>query len=200
MSDIVAPYSVLHDRLRQATKGPHHVLDHHLLLGPLARSNLTTEQYGNALAALHGIYAQAELRILAFLDQHPDLFDYRSRRKLPALEADLAALGREPMPALTVFPILQTIGGLIGVLYTVEGSTMGGQVIARNLRRIPGVNLSMKFFTGYGEDSRQYWDEFLKFADTRCPPDEYEIAMSTAVAMFGAIKMHLDEVCHRQSR
>jgi len=45
----------LHRHLRQATKQPHHVLDHHPLLAPLLRKELSVMQYGNALAALHGV-------------------------------------------------------------------------------------------------------------------------------------------------
>jgi heme oxygenase len=172
---------MLHERLRQTTKGPHHLLDHHPLLAPLVTPTLDTQQYGNALAALHGIHAQAEPMILAFLDQHPGLFDYRSRRKLPALESDLAELGRQPMAAQANFPAPQTVGALIGVIYTIEGSTMGGQVIARTIRQISGNTFPLKFFSGYGDLSRHHWDEFLNFAETRCPPNEYEVATASAM-------------------
>jgi heme oxygenase len=44
--------SELHDQLRQAAKAPHRLVDHHPLLAPLIRSELTEKQYGDALAAL----------------------------------------------------------------------------------------------------------------------------------------------------
>ena len=184
--------SPLHAALRQATRLPHHALDHHLLLAPLVRPGADVVQYGNALAALHGIYAQAESAVFRFLAAHPGLFDYRSREKLPALDADLAALGRQPLPARAGGPELQSIGALIGVLYTVEGSTLGGQYIARNLRQHPGAGLPMQFFSGYGENARQRWSEFLQFADANCPPNEIEAATSTAVLLFESIRVHLD--------
>ncbi len=183
----------LHHRLRQATKLPHHALDHHPILAPLVTPDLTLVQYGNALEALHGVQVHAEACILAFLEDHPGLFDYGSRLKLDAIESDLAALGRIPIRLDTKFPVPETIGGLVGVLYTVEGSTQGGQVIARTLRELPLGKLPMKFFTVYGDLSRQRWDEFLQFADTHCLDEEREIAVATAVSLFDAIKCHLDK-------
>ena len=185
--------SGLHYQLRQATKLPHHALDHHPLLAPLVKPDLTIIQYGNALAALHGVFALAEAAILAFLERRPGLFDYDLRRKLPALDSDLATLGREPIAPHTDFPSMENIGALIGVLYTVEGATQGGQVIARTLRQIPDVSLPLKFFSGYGDLSRQRWEEFLQFADARCPVAESTVAVATAARFFAAIKTHLDD-------
>lgn len=48
----------LHRALRDATKLSHHALDRHPLLAPLLTRELTVMQYGAALAALHGVYAQ----------------------------------------------------------------------------------------------------------------------------------------------
>lgn len=182
----------LHHRLRQATKLAHRALDHHPLLAPLVKRDLDVAQYGNALAALHGVYAQAEPRILAFLDQSKGGFDYRVRIKLSALDSDLAAIGRTAVPWQESLPALQTIGAMIGILYTVEGSAQGGQVIARIMRQNTHANLPMRFFTGDGELSRDRWDEFLHFANGCCPLEEYEMAAAAAVSMFEAIKNHLD--------
>lgn len=188
----IAPSSELHSRLRQATKAPHHLLDHHPVLAPLIKSGLTVTQYGLALAALHGVYAQAEGWVLEFLAEHPDLFDYQSRRKLPALESDLKALGRLPLACNMQLSAEPTLGALVGILYALEGSTLGGQFIARNLRLIPGASLPIRFFSGYGDQSRQRWEEFLQFADSQCPLAEYEEAVSTAVSIFNVIRKHLD--------
>ncbi len=189
--------SQLHRVLRDATKLSHHALDRHPLLAPLLTRELTVMQYGAALAALHGVYAQAEDVCLSFLDEHPGLFDYRSRRKLPALELDLAELGRTGVPSRMEFTAPQNIGALIGILYTIEGSTHGGQFIARSVRQLRGGNFPVRFFTGYGDRSSQNWKEFLAFAGDRCPAAEYEAATSTAMSLFQAIKDHLDAADRR---
>lgn len=189
--------SELHRRLREATRLPHHTLDHHPLLTPLLGPRPSVGEYGDALAALHGVYAPAEDWVLGFLERHPGLFDYRSRRKLPALEADLAALGRTPPDSRADVAAGAGIGSLIGILYTLEGSTLGGQFMAKKLMRLAGAKLPMRFFTVYGRLSRQRWDEFLRFADTACPPGEYEAAAGAAAALFGVFKTHLDRAVSR---
>lgn len=183
--------SELHGRLRQATRATHHVLDHHPLLAPLVRSGLTRRQYGHALAALYPVHERVEAGILAFLARRPGLFDFEPRRKLVALASDLAALGQVPLPAGADFPAPDSLGALIGVLYVIEGSTLGGQVIARTLRQSSDDNLPVAFFTHYGDQVLPRWQAFLAFAE-RCPAGEIELAAHSAVALFQAISSHLD--------
>jgi heme oxygenase len=182
----------MHHLLRQATKQPHHVLDHHPLLAPLVRPDLTVVQYGNGLAALHGIQRRAEEGILAFLDAHPGVFDYQSRLKVWALDADLAALGRLPMGVAANFPLPQTIGALVGLLYVIEGSTQGGLMIARLLQTLPIGPLPIAYFSVYGKACNQKWEEFLQFAEGHNSSQEQQAAVATAVSAFEAIRCHLD--------
>jgi len=190
MTHVHSDYT-LHHHLRQATKQPHHALDHHPLLAPLLRSDLTVAQYGNALAALHGIAQRAEEGILAFLDQHPLLFDYQARRKVWALNADLAALGREPMALTTPFPVPQSVAALIGVLYAIEGSTQGGLMIARLLQALPIAPLPTAYFRIYGDTSAQKWHDFLQFANHLHSREELDTATATAISAFDAIHGHM---------
>lgn len=192
MMSITNP-SALHQRLRQATKEPHHALDHHPILSALLGPDVSLIQYGNALAALHGVYAHTEAAILKYLQVHPGLFDYGPRRKLPALEADLATLNRAPLPIHTTCPRLDSVGALFGMLYTLEGATLGGHFIAGKLRLALPAQCPLQFYTVYGDQSRQRWDAFLHIADTRCPQSDYETAAATAVALFETFRAHLDE-------
>ena len=189
--------SPLHRRLRQATTGFHNALDQHPLLLPLLGSAPSLAQYGDALSALHGVYAQSEAAIFSWLQQHPALFDYDARRKLPALESDLAALGRAPLPMQRNCPDIDTRGALFGMLYTLEGSTLGGQFMAASLRRAAAATYPLNFYTVYGDHTRQRWDHFLQCADVLCPQAEYEIAAMTAAGLFETIRLHLDDCQHR---
>jgi heme oxygenase len=193
--------SPLHAQLRAATKLPHHALDHHPLLAPLLRPDPRLDDYAAALAALHGVYAVAEAAMLNFLASRPGLFDYAARRKLPALEADLVALVNLGYPVRPVtmagqsLPPLANVGELVGMLYTIEGSTRGGRFIYKHLRQGLGEAAPLSFFAGYGKASDQRWQEFWQFANNRCPPEEYADAVRVAAQLFGVIKSHLDR-CH----
>jgi heme oxygenase len=184
--------SALHDKLRHAAKAPHRLVDHHPLLAPLLRNDLTEEQYGDALAALHGVYAPLEAGIDDFLRIRPELFDYHTSRKLPSLNDDLAESARLPGESEMRYPTPATVAELVGVLYTVEGSAMGGQSIARCLRQVGFDRLPMRFFSGHGEHADARWHEFLAFADASCPAADCESAALIVASLFQAIKEHLD--------
>jgi heme oxygenase len=159
---------------------------------PLVRADLTEAQYGNALAALHGVHASTEPGILGLLATMPGVFDYLARRKLAAISADLQALHRLPLAPATAMPALRSVAELVGVLYTIEGATQGGQFIARNLHGLPPPRLPSAFFDGYGEQTAALWQTFWEFAESRCPAQDHSQAISTAVATFEAIRQHLD--------
>jgi heme oxygenase len=105
------------------------------------------------------------------------------------MEFDLSAIGRSPVPMSTGCPDVDSVGALFGALYTLEGATLGGQLIAHKLP----PNFPLRFFALYGDQTRQRWDEFLGLAVAECPRSEYETAAATAVALFGAFKKHLDD-------
>lgn len=179
----------LHRYLKKAVKEAHDNLEKHSVLVPLLGENVSIEDYANALATLHGFYAAVEKNILDFLVNQPDLFDYQSRLKTPALEADLKTLGKTPFISNIEFPAPKNVAELVGMLYVLEGSTMGGQFLARKI----GDKFPMQFFTGYGENTAQKWQEFWEFANTVCADIEYEEVAKMAVLLFELIKQHLQK-------
>lgn len=187
----------LHAALRNATKALHDELDHHALLAPLLRKSLTRQQYGEALMALHGIFAVLEEAVWDPATRAG--FDYRDRRKTPAMEADLRELGHEFSPSrISILPP-RSIGALTGMLYTLEGSTLGAQAIARQLPRSDAWPLPMRYFSGYGDQTLARWQAFWAFVERVCPAEAVDQACVTAVMTFEAIKCQLDEV-QRQSK
>jgi heme oxygenase len=194
LPDFISP---LHAQLRLATKQSHHALDHHPLLAPLIRANPQITDYAAALAALHGIYALAEAAIMTFLASRPGLFDYTARCRLLALESDLANLGKAPAAIDDSLLALRNVGELVGMIYTIEGSTRGGRYIFRHLQQHFGDSVPLSFFAGHGDGdtSEQHWKEFWQFADANCPPAEFPEAALSAVRLFGFFEAHLDR-CH----
>ncbi len=181
----------LHERIREATRTAHRQLDHHPLLAPLVHDGLTLEQYSRSLVALHGIYAAIESAV-----EDTALaagFDYAARRKVPAMEADLAALQCSPRPSAIRIAPPRSNSELIGRLYPLEGSTLGAAVICRQVRAGPGGSWPLHYFSGYGDATMERWQAFWRFADTACPGTEIDVACATAVATFEAIKQHLDD-------
>lgn len=171
-------------RLRAATRAAHRALDHHPLLAPLVRAGLTPEAYGRALAALHAPQAALE-RLLAGFAPPADF-----PPRLPALEADLAALGLAPFPLAVPPPDLRDAAEKVGAMYVLEGATLGAAVIARELSATLPADTPRSFFSGAGGAAR--WPAFWRFARRHCPPPAWEAACAGASAAFACYRGHLD--------
>lgn len=160
-------------------------------MAPLAGTDLTRSQYGRALVALQGLHAHIEPLILAFLDQHPGLFDYRPRTKLEALNQDLETLGLAPAHPATGPAAPTCVGQLTGLLYTVEGATLGGKFLAERIRARHGTALPLRFLAAYGEATEARWQAFWQFAD-QLGADRHAAAIGAAQAAFAAYRDHFD--------
>ncbi len=172
MSDKLAVVEALsvQVRLRRSTHPFHVRINHHPLLVGLTEPDYPFERYLTVLKAYFHLYQVLELRIQQFMQHHPVPFDYASRLKLPWLREDLNYFQVEPgLPAYPVeFPEILNIGQLIGVLYPLEGASLGGQVVAKSLKQHLALSSSQgsRFFNGYGADTGCLWEAFGRFADT----------------------------------
>lgn len=178
-------YSPVHSLLRQSTHPAHVRLNHHPCLAGLLTKEYRRSDYRHLLRTYHGLYRDIEDAIERFLRRQPGLFDYAPRRKQCWLEADLAFLGDPPpddaSPGEARFPEIARRAELIGVLYVIEGSTLGGQHIARALERHLGLtpDAGARFFSGYGPATPAMWEAFVGFAEsiaTNCAAESPEDA------------------------
>ena len=83
--------------------------------------------------------------------QQNHVFNYAERRKFPWLMEDLSFLHETPLqlnPTMNL-PVINSLGRLVGALYVLEGSTLGGQLISRQLNQHLGLTLNTgaRFFT-----------------------------------------------------
>jgi heme oxygenase len=179
----------LHFFLKKAVKEAHDKLEKNSVLASLLGETVSIEDYANALATLHSFYATVEKNILDFLLNQPDLFDYQSRLKTPTLEADLKMLGKTPFISNIEFPAPQNVAELVGMIYVLEGSTMGGQVLACKI----GDKFPTLFFTGYGANNAQKWQEFWKFANNVCAAEQYEEVAKMAVLLFELLHLSMQK-------
>jgi heme oxygenase len=109
--------------------------------------------------------------------RHRDLARLHApRTRLPHLRRDLAALGRtsgeiRALPlCLAAHHLLDDPDEAVGSLYVMEGSTLGGQIIARELADadwLPAGGLT--YFHPYGRRTGEMWRTFRAWADDRRP-------------------------------
>lgn len=189
-----APDGALRTALHEATREAHHVIDHHPLVAPLVRTDLTVETYLRALRGLLRIHRPLQQRLADALAACGTTYELADR--VGWLSADLAALGSDDnisAPPWTP-PVIANATDLAGMLYVIEGSTLGGQVIARRIEASLGftANHGAGFFNGWGTDTPAHWAAFWQFADGAVGTNT-AAATAAARAAFEAIRQGFDE-------
>jgi heme oxygenase len=152
-------------RLRAETRPVHRCLEDELdLVGP----GLTVARYRSVLELFHGYYAVLEPRLDSWHRADPVL-DWPRRRKLDRLRADLAVLGVDArsLPVCPDVPDPPGTAEALGVLYVVEGATLGGQVIVRSLRDGGEVPVAATgFFASYGPEVGRLWRDWRRTTES----------------------------------
>lgn len=86
----------------------------------------------------------------------------KERMRTESLQADLRAMNAEYQPFEGELPLPQSIAQALGCMYVLEGSTLGGAVILRQLQQIPVINefAAFSFYGFYGKELGKKWQEF----------------------------------------
>jgi heme oxygenase len=146
----------LRQSLRDATQDIHQGL--HLHPGFLAIQNGTIDAatYRDLLARLYGFYLTFEPAAKIMADRSAWLQE--DLAALSVTNADLAAI-----PRCTDFPVLDDSESQLGARYVVEGSSLGGLSLARNLDSLLGADVQegRRFFVGRGPGGGQAWKGLL---------------------------------------
>jgi heme oxygenase len=144
--------------LREATREHHDRIERRV---DLTRRLASLQDYRELLARLHGFYAPMEVALEPHAGAIAGL-DFHGRRKAALLLEDIAALGGGEGPAAGGLPDVASPEHALGVLYVLEGSTLGGAVIGRMARERLGVTRERgaRFFGAYGGSVGSRWRAF----------------------------------------
>jgi heme oxygenase len=142
-------------RLRAATEEIHQALHHAAPFAAIAEGRETLAGYGETLRALYRFHAAMHATCVAgaaALDAA--VLGEAHGARIEALARDLAQLGLARPEAV---PEMAGEGAFYaGVLYTVQGSTLGGKVIFRQLDALLPDARGRSFFQGRTEDARHW--------------------------------------------
>lgn len=163
----VAPQDSMVVRLRAATRLAHKDMEGVPALVRLLARDLTEEEYVAVLREAGAFYLGLTLRIETTLASNLAAHDFLDGARLQALAADLAYFGIHellPAPAATL-PVLTGEAAAVGALYMVEGSDLGGRVIARHLSDSLGLTPQTggRFYGGHDANSTRL--RWLRFCD-----------------------------------
>lgn len=179
--------------LKRETRVEHHRVDQHPALKPLLRRELAIEEYATALSALYAPVASLEAALSSGLDAHGVNYPLKQREAL--LKADILQLGRQVPPASRL-PPLATIEAIVGTLYVLEGSRLGGAMIARHVRHVLGSDVlgnqvPLRFFAAAPLQGQE-WAAFWVFAENLCPPPSWPAVRASAQQAFAHFILGLE--------
>jgi heme oxygenase len=171
--------------LRERTGSQHQELERVLI--PIIKNVNTPEKYVRLLELFYGYYYPLEQHIAAHMDiSFPGGFG--RRRKANLLLDDISTISGAPAtPPVTNtdLPEIADAAQALGVMYVLEGSTLGGQVISQILMRnlqVPELSKALTFFNGYGTDTQSYWDTFVHYLQGYNGSEEQRQRMLNAAA------------------
>jgi len=179
------------DRLKTETRSNHVQTETLLYAEKLMAGTLTRAELRHLLTIHYRFHQALETAVAA----QPDFFagyDHDQRQKTPWLLADMEQFGIDPDQSNP--DLFSGWNGyeLLGALYVGEGSTLGGQVIAKALRRTPGLGddaTTLRFFGGYGNQTGPLWKDFGTYLLNRADGQEEVIidAARRAFDLFGKL-------------
>ncbi|MBX3483817.1 biliverdin-producing heme oxygenase [Phenylobacterium sp.] len=172
-----------HRRLRDATHAHHVRLETRIdILNRIA----TAEGRRELVGRFHALHAAAEHALAPFL-AGIDGLDFDARRRSARLAGDLADLGTAPgAPSAPI--VVRGVAEALGLMYVLEGSTLGGRVIRKHVESRGGDMRGLSFLDPYGADAGERWRAFLGVLDAEA---DVEGLVAGAVAGFDHSERHL---------
>ncbi|WP_156467543.1 biliverdin-producing heme oxygenase [Methylobacterium sp. Leaf102] len=163
--------------LRRATSDAHHRLDS----GWAGHDLQERGAYVGFLAAMAAALVPLEADLAA---SPPEALppDWPARRRTDAIRSDLAALGH-PAPPAPAMSRAQPPAEVAGLLYVLEGSRLGGQMLLRQALASPDATVRDNTrFLRQGEGQR-LWPSFAAWLETR-PASDAAGAVAGALRAF----------------
>jgi heme oxygenase len=163
--------------LRSETRPAHDALEQNDFNQALTAGTITEETTAHFLAKMYGFMVpyEAQLRQQELGPEWEVFTRQRAHLILDDLQLPTSALKIcDDMPPMASWP------QLLGTMYVVEGSTLGGQVIARQLAKadIP----LRRYFSGYGERTGPLWKAFCQLlAHEATAENQAEIVQSASL-------------------
>ncbi|MBV4477033.1 biliverdin-producing heme oxygenase [Pseudomonas botevensis] len=186
---------VLQD-LRTGTAELHIALEKRL---PFFSDSLDLSAFERLMRAYYGFYLPLE-RALQDSEAVPADFDLNPRLKVSTLRSDLLTLGLpaealERLPLCRQLPVIDSAAACLGVLYVLEGATLGGQILRREIAArlsLDGQN-GAAFLDIYGAATGRRWRDFIDYLGGRSmDAAEREAVVAAAHTTFSCFERWLE--------
>lgn len=149
------------DKLRLSTSPLHKQLESVPLSQIVVSPQITVQKYAEYLLVMECVIRDVEAKVYPVISNF--ISDIDQRKKLSWIQDDLEVLGFSVLNEATAFDADFEVPFALGILYVLEGSSLGGRVILKNIEKQLGFNAERgaKYFSGYKENTGSLWKSFL---------------------------------------
>lgn len=136
----------------------------------LMRPTLTLYDYRMLLQKLYGLVNPIEYRINQRSDWDVPALELKQRLKTQLITQDLIVLGvnsqhLHSLPICRIIPAFSNFSEILGCMYVLEGSTLGGQILSQYFHDRFKINskTGCSYFSSYGAQIFEMWSRFVAF-------------------------------------
>ena len=172
---------MISDRLKTETRYLHDLTEEKFNSKKIFESTFSLEDYRKLLLYNYFLISNFEDAVFSLIPTDAaQKIQLEKRRKLKLIETDLQNLGTE-LPPHEFSVTVNSEAEAWGVFYVMEGSTLGGNMIAKQLSKNEEFKIvNFSYFRCYGEHTGSYWKSFKEVLDQQVAPEKFEECIAGA--------------------
>ena len=183
--------------LRQTTAKSHKQLEENYYSKAIQEPSVTLQNYQTYIARLYGIILASEHDVFPVLTSL--ISDIGQRYKADFIVNDLTNTGI-PISEVKDLPVynftVSSAAQALGIMYVLEGSTLGGKFLYKHINKILGLNAEngASYFWGYGQQTGPLWNNFITIVSNYAVEKNCEDEIiASAVQTFSNIDLWLNK-------
>ncbi|KAF2508090.1 biliverdin-producing heme oxygenase [Flavobacterium foetidum] len=148
--------------LKTQTADSHKKLENLPVSSSILSPDMNIEDYTHYLSLMLDVHKSTEEYVFPLLTDVIEDLDQRKKKHL--IEDDLSFLNYTKTDFTNVFNNINvSIPFALGIFYVIEGSTLGGRFILKNVTKNPMLSgeRGVRYFSGYGDKTGSFWKSFL---------------------------------------
>lgn len=161
--------------LKKNTAKYHDEIEQKLASNKLFEGTFNQDNYFKMLNVNYQFIQALEPQIKGLLsEQDLDFLNKINLNKLELLEKDLVELNLKISSPVEI-ELLKNREEALGALYVIEGSMLGGMVIAKQLKKYPELEQAgFNYFGHYGQDIGSIWKSFVVYLNENLVTDDQQ--------------------------
>ncbi len=176
------------EKLKKETLAIHKEVEKDNLASFIMNESITQHQYESLLRQNFKVYKAVEDFVNAHYDVLPhELKTFAGYEKTNSLAKDISAFSNLPLPRPFKIASPRDLATIVGLMYVVEGSMMGGMMMAKKLQSCAHLSHieEHNFYNFDSKESAARWRNFKDAIDSLSFSDkEIEMAVESAIKVF----------------